>query len=145
MISVHHIFWYNLVSVMKDRMSFILIFSNRFIKLFPFKNRFLMRAKVLHSMTMCLTVQVVWHVEHCGCGSCLSMKVWVSLVWPMRNRDITTCSLLDFLKAGLHSPKLGWIWKSLCGCYHSPFCVKEFIHFGLQVSIWNPEFVGGQI
>ena len=25
------------------------------------------------------------------------------------------------------------------------FCVKEFIDCGFQVSIWNPEFVGGQI
>ena len=40
------------------------------------------------------------------------MKEWVSLVWPIRNRDITTCSLLDFLDADLHSPKVGWIWKS---------------------------------
>ena len=24
-----------------------------------------------------------------------------------------------------------------------PFCVKEFIDFGFQVSIWNPEFVEG--
>ena len=36
----------------------------------------------------------------------------VSRVWPIHNRDIT-CFLLDFLKAGLHSPKVGWIWKSL--------------------------------
>ena len=41
------------------------------------------------------------------------MKEWVSFVWPIRHRDITTCSLLDFLDAGLHSPKVGWIWKSL--------------------------------
>ena len=27
--------------------------------------------------------------------------------------DITTCSLLDFLDTGFHSPKMGWIWKSL--------------------------------
>ena len=40
------------------------------------------------------------------------MKEWVSLVWPIRNRDITTV-ILDFLDAGLHSPKVGWIWKSL--------------------------------
>ena len=25
------------------------------------------------------------------------------------NWDIMTCSLLDFLKAGLHAPKVGWI------------------------------------
>ena len=62
---------------------------------------------------MCLTVQVVWQVEHSGCGSCFKMKEWVSLVWPIRNRDIKTCSLLDFLDASLHSPMMGWIWKSL--------------------------------
>ena len=89
-------------------MSSILTFSNRSVKLFTLKNRFLITAKVLHSIRMCLTVQVV-----CDCGSCFKMKEWVSLVWPIRNRDITTCSLLDFLDAGLHSPKVGWIWKSL--------------------------------
>ena len=99
------------------------MFSNRLVKLFTLKNRFLITTKVLHSIRMFLTVQVVWQVEHCGCGSCFKMKEWVSLVWPIRNRDITTCSL-DFLDAGLHSPKVGWIWKSLlcmlllhCCCY----------------------------
>ena len=94
-------------------MSSILTFSNRSVKLFTLKNRFLITAKVLHSIRMCSTVQVVWQVKHCGCGSYFKMKEWVSLVWPIRNRDITTCSLLDFLDAGLHSPKVGWIWKSL--------------------------------
>ena len=45
--------------------------------------------------------------------SCFSMKEWVSLVWPMHNQDIMTCSLLDFLRVGLHSLKACWIWKSL--------------------------------
>ena len=57
-----------------------------------------------------------------GCCSYFSKKVWVSLVWPMRNRDITTCSLLDALKAGLHSPKVGWIWKSLLLIFMSHRC-----------------------
>ena len=94
-------------------MSSILTFSNRSVKLFTLKNRFLITAKALHSIRMCLTVQVVWQVKHCGCGSCFKMKEWVSLIWPIRNQDITTRSLLDFLNAGLHSPKVGWIWKSL--------------------------------
>ena len=94
-------------------MSSILTFSNRSVKLFTLKNRFLITAKALHSIRMCLTVQVVWQVKHCGCGSCFKMKEWVSLVWPIRNRDITIYSLLDFLDAGLHFPKVGWIWKSL--------------------------------
>ena len=94
-------------------MSSILTFSNRSVRIFTLKNHFLITAKVLRSMRMCLTVQVVWQVEHCGCGSCFKMKEWVSLVWPIRNWDITTCSLLDFLVDGLHSLKMGWIWKSL--------------------------------
>ena len=81
-------------------MSSILTFSNRSVKLFTLKNRFLIRAKVLHSIRMCLTVQVVWQVKHCGCGSCFKMEEWVSLVWPIRNRDN-------------HSAKVGWTWKSL--------------------------------
>ena len=76
------------------------------------ENCFLMGTKDLHSMRMCLTVHGDWHVEHCGC-SCFSMKERVRLVWPIRNRDFMTCSLLDFLKAPLYSPKVGWIWKSL--------------------------------
>ena len=50
-------------------MSSILTSSNRSVKLFFLKNRFLITAKVLHSIRMCLTVQVVWQVEHYGCGS----------------------------------------------------------------------------
>ena len=48
-----------------------------------------------------------------SCCSCFNMKEWVRLVWRMHNRDILTCCLLDFLKAGLHYPKVGSIWKSL--------------------------------
>ena len=98
------------------------MFSNNSVKLVTLKNRFLMTAKALHSIRMCLTVQVVWQVKHCGCGFCSSMKEWVILVWPMCNWDITTCSLLDFLKAGLHSPKVGWIWKSLLWMLMSHRC-----------------------
>ena len=100
----------------------ILTFSNRPVKLFTLKNRFLIAAKALHSIRMCLTVQVVWQVEHCGYGFCFKMKAWVSLVWSIRNRDITTCSLLDFLDAGRHSPKVGWIWKSLLWMLLLHFC-----------------------
>ena len=55
-------------------MSSILTFSNRLVKLFTLKNRFLITAKVLHSINMCLLVQVVWQVKHCGCGSCFKIK-----------------------------------------------------------------------
>ena len=83
-----------------------------------------MTAKALYSIRMCLIVQVVWQVKHCGCGPCFNIKEWVSLVWPMRNRDIT-CSFLDFQKAGLHSPKVGWIWKSLPWMFMS----HRYCHF----------------
>ena len=115
-------FLYNPVSRKKDRTLSILAFSNKSVKLFTLKNCFLMTAKALHSIKMCSTVQVVWQVKHSGCGSCFSMKEWISLVWPMRNRDKTTCSLLNFLKAGLHSPKVGWIWKSLLWMFMSHRC-----------------------
>ena len=92
---------------------YILMFSNRSFKLFTLINRFLITVKALHSIRMCLAVQVVWQVKHCCCGSCFRMKEWVSLVWPIRNRDIMTCSLIDFLDAALNSIKFGGIWKSL--------------------------------
>ena len=47
------------------------MFSNNLVKLVTLKNRFLMTAKALHCIRLCLTVQVVWHIKHCGCGSCL--------------------------------------------------------------------------
>ena len=148
MLSIHHIFGYNPVFLKKDRMSSILTFSNRSVKLFTLKNCILIRAKTLHSMRMCLTVQSVWHVKHCGCCSWFNMKEWVSLVWPMHNQDIMACSLLDFLKDVLHSPKVCWIWKSLLWMLlfqHCHFGITEFIDFGFQVSIWNPEIIKGQI
>ena len=90
-------------------MSSILTFSNRSVKLFTLKNRFLITAKVLHSIRMCLTVQVVWQV-----------KLWLWFLFqnervskPCMTNSQSTCSRLDFLDAGLHSPKVGWIWKSL--------------------------------
>ena len=67
----------------------------------------------------------------------------------MRSWVVMTCSLFDFLKAGLHSPKselglegfiVGVIIPALLA-----FSLKEFIDFGFQVSVWNPEFVRGQI
>ena len=83
-------------------MSSILMFSNRSVKLFTLKNRFLITEKALHSIRMCLTMQDVRQVEHCGCGSRFKMKEWVSLVWPIHNRDITTCSLLWFVARNYH-------------------------------------------
>ena len=88
---------------------------------------------------MCLTVQVVWQVKHCGCGSCFKMKEWVSLVWPICNRDITTCSLLDFLDAGLHSPEVGWIWKSLLWMLLLHYCC-HFVWRNLLIVGFRSEY-----
>ena len=86
-------------------MSSILTFSNRSVKLFTLKNRFLITAKVLHSIRMCLTVQVVWQVEHCGCGSCFKMKAVLnnssSIDWNIEGErtdgvyyDDDTCNII---------------------------------------------------
>ena len=48
-------FWSNPVSLKKDRTSSILTFSNRSVKLFTLKNRFLITAKALYSIRTCLT------------------------------------------------------------------------------------------
>ena len=87
-----YIFRYNFISLRKDRMSSMLTLSKRSFILFALKKRFLMREKAPHSMRKCLTVHGVWHVAHCGCCSCLSIKECVNLVWPMRNQNIITCS-----------------------------------------------------
>ena len=52
-------FWYNPVSLRRDRTLFILTLSNRSLKRFTLKNRFLVRADVLHSMRTFLEVQGV--------------------------------------------------------------------------------------
>ena len=52
---------------------------------------------------------------------------YISLVGSLRKQDIMTCSLLDFLKAGLHSPKVGWIWKP---CWH--FAWGNLLILGLK-------------
>ena len=89
-----------------------------------------MTVKALHCIRMCLTMQVVRQVKHCGCGSCFSMKEWVRLVRPMHNRDITTYSLLDFLKAGSPFFQVGLNLEEFIMEVNisslMPFCVKEF-------------------
>ena len=59
-----YFFWYNPISLKKDGTSSILTFSNNSVRLSILKNRFLMAAKALHSIKMCLTVQIVWQVKN---------------------------------------------------------------------------------
>ena len=79
-------------------------------------------------------MQGVWHVEHCGCCSCLSIKECVSLLWPIHNRVIVTCSFRDFRKAGYHSPKKGLTWNSLLLVFLFQYCC----HF-----LWRKLFIFG--
>ena len=46
----------------------------------------------------------------------------LNLVWPIRNLVTAICSLLDFLKAGLHSPHMGLIRNSLLWIFLSQCC-----------------------
>ena len=66
-------FWYNFLSLQKDRIQCMLIFSNRSLILFTLKRHFLIWVKVLHSIRKHLTVQSVWHIIHWGCCFCLSI------------------------------------------------------------------------
>ena len=69
-----------------------------------------------------------------SCSCYLNIKESISLVWPIHNRDWGTCSFLDFLKAGFHSPSIVFIRKSLLCVFIPmllPFCIKLFI-FGFK-------------
>ena len=95
---------------------------------------------------MCLIVQGIWHVKHCGCCSCLSIKECVSLLWPIRNRVIVTCSFRDFRKAGCYSPKKGLTWNSLllvflfqCCCH---FLWRKLFIFGFR-SVYGMLYLSG--
>ena len=55
----------------------------------------------------------------------------------MRNRDITTCSLLDYLKAGLQSRlNLEEFIMDVHVPSLLPFCVKEFSDCRFQIGLW---------
>ena len=139
-----YIFWHNFISLKKERISSILIFSNRSFILFTLKRCFLMWVKVLHSMRTCLTMQDVCHIIHWGCCSGLSIKMRVNLVWPMRNWDIVNCSFLDFLNASLQFPKVGLIKKSLLWMllfylriFYAKRLKNKFYVVHLQLHIWS--------
>ena len=101
---LHTVKWFQFIICLvepclsQEGQSIMLMFLNRLLKLFTLKNRFLMRAKALHSMGMSLSVQGIWHVKHCGCWACFSIKEEVNLERPIGNRDIMICPLLVFLK-----------------------------------------------
>ena len=59
-----NIFLYNFVSLQKDRISSLLIFSNISFIWFILKRRFLRLVNALHSVRKCFTVENVWYVIH---------------------------------------------------------------------------------
>ena len=89
-----------------------------------------------------LVVKGVWHVKYCGGCLYLSIKEWAWLVWPIRNRDIITCSSFDFLEAGLHSPSVGFIWKSLLLMLLFHFLWKNLLIWGFK-SVYGMEILSG--
>ena len=93
-----------------------------------------MLLKTLHSRRTCLIVQGVWHVDHCGCCSCLRIKECVSLLWPIRKCVIVTCSFRDFQKAGGHCPKKGLTWNSLLLVFLFQRCCQF---------LWRKLFISG--
>ena len=133
---MYYNFRYNPASLKKERTSSMLMFSNRSLILSALKCRSMAVASTPHSIRICLIVWGIWHVKHCGGCSCLRIKEWVSLVWPICGLDIITCSILDFWNAGHHSPKVGLIWKSLLlmlsfqHCYH--FVTKNLFICGFK-------------
>ena len=161
---IYYMFWYNPVSLQKNRTSFLLTFSNKLLKLFTLKNRFLARTKALHSMRTCLTVQDVLHVKHSGCCSSLRINEWVVLEWSICHQDIVTCFLLDFLNVGRHIPqdhvKKNDNYTNLNVCIHLPlhtgrmwykvnflveFNMIEFIFFSLLNRLPNQGYTSPSV
>ena len=134
MISVHHIFWYNPVSLKKDRTSSILTFSNRSVKLFTLKTKLLSDESKIFTFyenvfngPRSLTYQILWW---------LFLFQYERVSKPcMTNAQsgFMTCSLFNFLKSALHSPKVGWIWKSLLWMLLSHHCC-HFVWGSLLIS-----------
>ena len=97
-------FWCDFISLKKDKISSMLIFSNRSFMLFVMKYRLFNKSKIS------LYEKVFNSVGCLTCCSCyLRMKICISLVWTMHNQDIVAFSFPDFPKAGFHSPKVGFI------------------------------------
>ena len=55
----------------------------------------------------------------------------------MCNQNMMTCSLLDFLKASLHFPKVGWIWKSLLWVLLFQRCCRRFGCPHILLKLWQ--------
>ena len=73
-------------------------------------------------------------------------KECVSRMWPIRNLVIATCSLLNFLKAGHHSPKMDLIWNSLLWIFLSQCCChflwKKLLAWGFK-SVYEMLYLSG--
>ena len=57
-------------------------------------------------------IPLLCRLFHCS-SSYLNLRDCVSVVWPMRNRDVMSFTSLNFLKPSFHSLRVGFIQKSL--------------------------------
>ena len=133
--------------ILSLRTSSILTFSNKSVKLFILKSCLLMKAKTLHSENVFngarrLTRQTLW------------------LLFLFQYEKVSKLCMTNS-QSGYFDLFSSWFSKSWSPFFQSglgleefivdviipallPFCVKEFIDFGFQVSIWNPEYVGSR-
>ena len=88
MVSIHQILWYNHVS---QEWQNIIHFDvlEKITQTIHIRNIGFWRERFIFILSTGLTIQGVWNVKHSGYCSRLSIKEWVTLVWPMRNQDIT--------------------------------------------------------
>ena len=88
-------------------------FSNKSFNVWALKNKRRCSAKSTQSIKICFTVSGAWHGMHCGWSSFLRRYEFVKWVWPIRQRERTTSSLRTDLFPWCHSPKVGFISRSL--------------------------------
>ena len=94
MVSIHHILWYNTISLKEDRTSSMLTFFNKSLNQCAWKNCFLLKTKDLHSTRTCLTCRAcdmsssrfkIWYYTQFG-GEATVLVHWEvrnSSLWPL--------------------------------------------------------------
>ena len=94
--------------------------SNWSLKLFTLKNHFLTRAKALHSMRTCLTVEDIWHVKHFVFSS-RSLKLFT-----LKNHFLISAKALHSMKTCL-TVEVIWHVKHWGFCFF--LSIKECVSF----------------
>ena len=91
---------------MKDTMSSILTFLKKILHIFEWELE-------LRIWWENILLRGFWHSIYTTLVLAWAQRECKSFVRPMHNRNIMACSLLDFYKAGFHSPRVGFIMKAL--------------------------------